>query len=129
MLPWQFDSSEYVLQRLYYLISTLDKTFQLYHKLNPYPIKHLLGDHLSSYKIQSHKLYPGGDVKTILVENDAMFLGLASGLTKKYDLCNYDNFRYPASRFYDPDNGKGVTHLSKNEKYLGMVLLTYIECQ
>ena len=34
------------------------------------------------------------------------------------DLSNYDNFKYPASRFYDADNGKSVTHLSKNEKYL-----------
>ena len=30
----------------------LDQTFQHYHQLNPYPVKHLLGDHLSSYKIQ-----------------------------------------------------------------------------
>ena len=49
--PYTWLPSPGVLQRLYYLISALDKTFQLYHKLNPYPIKHLLGDHLSSYKI------------------------------------------------------------------------------
>ena len=96
----------------------LDQTFQHYHQLNPYPVKHLLGDHLSSYKIQSHKLYPGGDVKIILVENQSLFIGLASGLTKRYDLTNFDNFKYPASRFYDPDNGKGVTHLSKNDTFL-----------
>ena len=63
-------------------------------------------------------MYPGGDVKTILVEKDAMFVGLSSGLTKKWDLSNYDNLKYPATKYFDPDNGKGVTHLEINEKYL-----------
>ena len=57
-------------------------------------------------------------MKIILVENQSLFIGLASGLTKRYDLTNFDNFKYPASRFYDPDNGKGVTHLSKNDTFL-----------
>ena len=63
-------------------------------------------------------MFPGGDVKTILVEKDAMFVGLASGLTKQWDLSNYDNLKYPATRYFDPDNGKGVTHLETNDKYL-----------
>ena len=69
-------------------------------------------------KVQSHSMYPGGDVKTILVEKDSMFVGLASGLTKLWDLSNYDNLKYPATKYFDPDNGKGVTHLEINDKYL-----------
>ena len=41
-----------------------------------------------------------------------------SGLTKQWDLSNYDNLKYPATRYFDPDNGKGVTHLETNDKYL-----------
>ena len=71
-------------------------------------------------------MFPGGDVKTILVVKDSMFVGLASGLTKQWDLSNYDNLKYPPTKYFDPDNGKGVTHLETNDKYLvtGKVILT-----
>jgi len=93
--------------------------FNRYHAKNPFPIEDLHGgQHLSSFEVQSHSMFPGGDVKTILVEKDAMFVGLASGLTKQWDLSNYDNLKYPATRYFDPDNGKGVTHLETNDKYL-----------
>ena len=74
--------------------------------------------HIDAFTIESHKMYPGGDVKTVLVDKDSLFLGLASGLTKKWDISNLDNFKYPATKYFDPDNGKGVTHLDKNDTVL-----------
>ena len=73
---------------------------------------------MGHYKVTNHKMYPGGDVKTVLVEKDQLYVGLASGLTKQWDLSNYDNLKYPATKYFDPDNGKAVTHLDINEKYL-----------
>lgn len=96
----------------------LSNAFNTYLRLNQFSTEELFGDHLSNYQVESHKLYPGGDVKTILVDKCSMFIGLASGLTKEWDLSNYDNFKYPASKYFDPDNGKGVTHLAKNNTYL-----------
>ena len=40
----------------------LNRTFELYHQLNPFPMKSLIGNHLSTYSIENHKLYAGGDV-------------------------------------------------------------------
>lgn len=60
------------------------KIAQLFHKyldLNPFEPEDLLGgQHLTHYKLSSHKMYPGGDVKTILVNKNLLFVGLASGI-------------------------------------------------
>ena len=47
-----------------------------------------------------------------------IFFYFFSGLTKQWDLSHYDNLKYPASKYFDPDNGKGVTHLDVNSQFL-----------
>ncbi len=98
----------------------LAQLFHKYHTRNSgYDTEELFDQrHLDNFQVQSHKMYPGGDVKTILVSKNKLFVGLASGLTKLWDLSNYDNLKYPATKYFDPDNGKGVTHLDVNSKYL-----------
>ena len=75
-------------------------------------------NHVEEFKVETHRMFPGGDVKTVLVDKDSLFIGLASGLTKVWDMANFDNFKYPATKYFDPDNGKGVTHLDKNDTVL-----------
>ena len=50
----------------------LNRTFELYYQLNPFPIKSVMGDHLSTYSIESNRLYAGGDVvrKTLTFQKD-----------------------------------------------------------
>lgn len=73
---------------------------------------------LSKYEVRSQKMYPGGDVKIILVHKNLMFVGLSSGITKQWDISSYENLKYHASKMFNPDNGKGVTHLDANHQYL-----------
>ena len=99
----------------------LSQLLDHYQALHPSPH----GDDLATcsnplelYNVEHHRMFAGGDVKTILVDKDWLYVGLASGLTKAWDISNFDNFKYPATKYFDPDHGKAVTHLDKNDKVM-----------
>ena len=98
----------------------LSQLFHHYQALHPSGQGNLTSslNHLEQFNVEHHRMFPGGDVKTILVDKDWLYIGLASGLTKAWDISNFDNFKYPATKYFDPDNGKAVTHLDKNDKVL-----------
>lgn len=73
---------------------------------------------LTNYSVRSHKMYPGGDVKIIFVAKNLMYVGLASGITKQWDISSYENLKYHANKMFNPENGKGVTHIDANQEYL-----------
>lgn len=96
----------------------LNNIFQRYLKKNPLPFQDII--EIKTPLIQKHKLYAGGEVKTALIQDDSLFLGLSNGLVKYWDLSNYDNLKHPPSKLFEPGSvyGEGVTQIAKADKYL-----------